>query len=91
LHKFKVVPKKYWDSLGNQQAFLQHLGRYVASIIYLTGQAKELHILEPSDWYSVSYKDIIRHGGGGLLLKYGNSPYRALRYIFVPVRGLISL
>lgn len=41
---------------------------------------KKLKVTKPSDWYSISLADIITHGGGGLMLKYHNSPMEALKY-----------
>ncbi len=34
------------------------------------------------DWYRMSYKDVVAHGGGGLMNRYENSLFTALKTIY---------
>jgi hypothetical protein len=67
--KFNQVPIGYYDSLANQRA--------TAELI-----AKELQVKSFEDWYSVSYLDIRKAGGAGLLKKYGNSQAKMLQAVY---------
>eukprot|EP01126_Amoeba_proteus_P018019 TRINITY_DN1895_c0_g2_i4.p1 TRINITY_DN1895_c0_g2~~TRINITY_DN1895_c0_g2_i4.p1 ORF type:complete len:406 (-),score=71.79 TRINITY_DN1895_c0_g2_i4:1126-2343(-) len=69
LHRFKVVPRGYWNDLSNQRAFFESLG-------------SELGFSSPENWYQIDLKTVIDWGGGRLMEKYGNSPYKAVSMIF---------
>jgi hypothetical protein len=50
---------------------------------FLDWAGKELKIKEFSDWYKVTYNDIIKMGGSYLLLtKFGNSPSLLLSTVY---------
>jgi hypothetical protein len=53
--------RKSIEDLSNQRKFMNWA-------------AEQLNIKQPNDWYSTSYQDIIRIGGGPLLKYYKNSP-----------------
>eukprot|EP01118_Nematostelium_gracile_P011139 TRINITY_DN3913_c0_g5_i2.p1 TRINITY_DN3913_c0_g5~~TRINITY_DN3913_c0_g5_i2.p1 ORF type:complete len:268 (-),score=55.70 TRINITY_DN3913_c0_g5_i2:3-806(-) len=69
-HKWNVLqfahkPAGVWDDVQAQREMLNHL-------------AKELQINRMKGWYSVSAAQIREKGGGGLLLKYNNSPAKMI-------------
>eukprot|EP01127_Copromyxa_protea_P018899 TRINITY_DN6034_c0_g1_i2.p1 TRINITY_DN6034_c0_g1~~TRINITY_DN6034_c0_g1_i2.p1 ORF type:complete len:495 (+),score=68.20 TRINITY_DN6034_c0_g1_i2:18-1502(+) len=68
-YKFKTVPKNFWLSIQNQRNFFDNL-------------AGTLGISKPEDWYTVSYKDIVANGGGGLMQRHKNSPYSVLSAVY---------
>src|SRR5687768_4229804 len=55
--------------LSNQREFFENL-------------KKKLNILTDDDWYKITYKGICNYGGGGLLKRYSDSPYNALKSIY---------
>jgi len=82
--RFSNVSRGFWAAPANQKAYLNYLG-------------KVLGYKSPNDWYRISARDILEHGGGPLLANYyRNSPsaliiavfpeYRLLpwRFAFVP-------
>jgi len=56
---FDRVPKKFWDSLFNQN-------------IYLKWIAEEFHVLSMSDWHGVTNEQVIKFGGAALIHRYGS-------------------
>jgi len=62
-------PSGYWKDLKNQRDFFDDL-------------AKKLKIEKQEDWYSVQSKQISQNGGAGLLNRYTNSPYKALKTVY---------
>lgn len=61
----KKKPKWYWESETNRKAFLEALGRTFG-------------VRAPADWQRVRRKDVVDHGGSGLLQRYDNSLTNAL-------------
>ena len=63
------VPKGFWDDSDNH-------GRYAAWL------AAELQLVEPEDWYPLTYKMVRQNGGAGLLsLHYNNSPQQFVEQV----------
>jgi hypothetical protein len=54
--KFRAhgVPRGYWKDVQNQRQFMDRLGA-------------KLGIQKSTDWYKVSYEDILKNGGAGVL------------------------
>jgi hypothetical protein len=67
--KFKKVPNGFWEVSTNQRDFLDWLGRH-------------LGFTRMEDWYQVTKRDIIEHGGASLLHRFNNSPSEALKTIY---------
>jgi hypothetical protein len=57
---FCKVGRRYWEKKENQKLFMNEF-------------SKQLGIESMDDWYKISQKQIIDHGGLGLLTHYGNS------------------
>lgn len=66
---FSQVPVGFWNSIQNHKDYFEWLGY-------------ELGIHQLDDWYKVRYGDYIAHHGGGMLLCYKNSPFKALQTIY---------
>ncbi|KAJ1501146.1 hypothetical protein HMI54_010222 [Coelomomyces lativittatus] len=64
--KFPTVPRNFWVDIKNQKWFIEWA-------------AQELKIKEMSDWYNVSFKQIIDAGGGILLVKNRSLPHLLFR------------
>jgi hypothetical protein len=74
LIRFKHVSPNYWNDKSNQLALLKDI-------------EKELNIEQPTDWYRYGSKDIIKHGGGGLLrTKYNSSLSAMLQSLYPDVK-----
>jgi len=43
---------------------------------------KKLNIKSLEDWYNLTYKDLVKYGGGTILRQYANSPIRTLKTIY---------
>ena len=69
---FSSVPKRFWQEKANQ-------------INFMTSLANKLKLNDFTGWYRVTSKDIILHGGSGLLAQYNESLYNALKEIFPEV------
>lgn len=63
--RFIQVPVGFWDSIENQQRFLDFA-------------ARDLSVLTPQDWTKVTSKQLIACGGAGILKRYENSMRRLL-------------
>jgi len=64
--------KEGWRALANQRTFFDGFAR-----------SKNFNpLLDAENWYSVTYKEITRAGGSGLLGYYGGSHTRALRKLY---------
>jgi len=74
-HTGIIRPRNYWNSIENQRAFLYELGKRMA-------------IKDPSMWYSVQKKDIIEHGGSGLIDRYEGSLFGLLTAVYPHVQWL---
>lgn len=64
-------PYGFWESKANQRAFLVQVGRRLG--------------IAPGDyasWYKISNKDLLRHGGRGLLGRYNGSLSKLLASVF---------
>jgi len=69
LSRFSKVPQNHWDSIANQRAFMESMG-------------KKLGINHEEQWYHVSNQTVIDNGGGGLLGEYGQSLSDLLQTVF---------
>ena len=63
------TPKTFWQYKANQKRFFDWL------MIQLGYECMD-------DWYNVTGKDIHMNGGGGLLMRYNDSPSVALQSIY---------
>ena len=61
--------QRFWKVQENQKEFLETLG-------------KELGFKTKEDWYNVTVKDFVSHGGRGLLAHYDQSPSKVLQAIY---------
>ncbi len=62
-------PQGYWDNSANQRCFLDEL-------------AKKLNITDQQGWYNITAHKLLRHGGGTLLAKFGNSPSKLVSSVY---------
>jgi hypothetical protein len=60
----------FWDKIDNQRDFLNWLG----------GKLQFKHM---DDWYNVTWKQIKKNGGRGLLDKYGDSPSKLIISVYI--------
>lgn len=63
----------HWTDINNQRAFFDQLGQ-------------KLNIEQPSDWYKVTWTDVVRMGGSSILNYYNGSLHRALSQIYPETR-----
>jgi hypothetical protein len=61
--------KGYWELWDHQKDFMDQLG-------------KELGYLDMSDWYKITAIQIRERGGGTLLAKYANSPFKLVTSVY---------
>lgn len=54
---YSTVPRGFWSRSANRRAFVEWLGR-------------KFGFEEPEDWYALTRKAVIEHGGGTMLAKY---------------------
>eukprot|EP01121_Diplochlamys_sp_Union-15-3_P001783 TRINITY_DN11551_c0_g1_i1.p1 TRINITY_DN11551_c0_g1~~TRINITY_DN11551_c0_g1_i1.p1 ORF type:complete len:459 (+),score=59.77 TRINITY_DN11551_c0_g1_i1:87-1463(+) len=67
---FKQVPYNYWQNVDNHRLFFDDLG-------------KSLGIKVQEDWYKITQKSIVNHGGKYLLARYYNgSPVQAITTVY---------
>jgi hypothetical protein len=59
--KFVSKPLRFWTDVANAREFLDRLGQTV------------FKINKPEDWYRISGRQLISHGGSRLLQNYGQS------------------
>jgi hypothetical protein len=66
---FTHTTKGYWDDISHQRAFFERL-------------ARTLKVKSADDWYDVKGSEVMKRGGSGILSKYDNSLYTALKSIY---------
>lgn len=65
-----AIRKGFWKSIDNQKKFFDAF-------------ARDFGIKTNKDWGSVTYQDIVRKGGGSLLVnQYRGSVLRAVRNVY---------
>jgi hypothetical protein len=52
---------------------------------------KKLNIVNPEDWYNVSWRMIQSHGGGGLIPYCGGSPLKLLTSVYPEYPSFVLL
>jgi len=67
--KFKIVPHGFWNDNKKQRKFFNWIGT-------------QLGFKSFEDWYNITHRDIIKHGGRALLSYYNNSPMNAVLSIY---------
>jgi len=67
--KFTFKPHNYWNSLKNQQTFMEELG-------------KKIGLQDLDGWYSVEKSTVIAMGGGSLLTLYKGSLSKLLAGVY---------
>ena len=67
-----AVPKNHWASLENQRAFMRDLASRLGF-----DSARE-----SSRWYSLTTKELLSHGGAGILRHYNDSIPKLLKGVF---------
>jgi len=63
--------KKGWKALGNQRKFFDTFA-----------ESKNFNPLDAENWYSITYNEIVRAGGNGLLGYYNGSHIKALLTLY---------
>jgi len=66
---FTNAPHGFWRVPENQRRFMEWVGR-------------KMGVCRWEDWYRVARKDVLRHGGEALLLRYRHSLYRMISAVF---------
>jgi hypothetical protein len=59
----------YWEIAENRRNFMDQL-------------SKQLGFKDMTDWYDMTAKKIIEHGGAGILGKYGDSPFKLITSVY---------
>lgn len=67
--KFNRVTKGFWTNKNNQRNFMDWLGKQVGFKCM-------------DDWYNITRKDFLEHGGMSLMESYRKSPARILQAIY---------
>lgn len=66
------IPRNYWDKMENQRRFMEDVGKK-------RGHAPNGDL---GQWYTLTNKEILSHGGRGLVERYRNSHMELLKAVF---------